>query len=99
MNVASTKRVSKVTIATSIVLVLLAMMLPVCHMHSPFNPSAAEHCAICISLHAALPMGAHAPPVELPSTAVGRVVVVPSEIQSSFTPRLATSRAPPSPVC
>lgn len=99
MNVASTRRVSKGMIAASIVLVLLAMMLPVCHMHSPFNPNAADHCTICISLHSALPIGAHAPPVEAPSRAMGNVTFVATEIQSSFTPQFAASRAPPPPAC
>ncbi len=83
----------------SIVLVLVAMMLPVCHLHPLLDASAPDHCTICISLHAALPMSVHVPPVEARLLAVGRVDIASVQTQSSFTPCFAESRAPPLPAC
>ncbi len=88
-------RVSKVSVFTSIFLVLLAMMLPVCHLHPILDKAAPDHCTICVSLHSALPMGVHAPAVEARLLAVGRVSIAGVQTQSSFTPRFAASRAPP----
>jgi hypothetical protein len=92
-------RVSRVSVIASIVLVMMAMMLPVCHLHPLLDTSAPDHCTICISLHAALPMGVHVPPAEARLLAVGRVVVAAVQPQASFTPRFAESRAPPLPAC
>jgi len=91
-------RVSKTTIATGIVLLLLAMMLPVCHMHPLLDKSAPEHCAICITLHAAPPVGLHLPPaVHLYQT--GQVLIPDFPVQFSVESRFASSRAPPLPAC
>ena len=92
-------RVRRVSIVASIVIVLMAMMLPVCHLHPLLDTSAPDHCTICVSLHAALPIGVHAPPAEAQLLAVGRVVVAGVQPQASFTPRFAESRAPPLPAC
>ncbi|HTU49286.1 MAG TPA: hypothetical protein VMF56_01760 [Acidobacteriaceae bacterium] len=43
MQTRSQTGVSKTTIATSIFLVLLAMMLPVCHLHPLLDKTAPEH--------------------------------------------------------
>jgi hypothetical protein len=91
-------RVSKTTIVTSILLLLLAMMLPVCHMHPLLDKSAPEHCAICVTLHAAPPLGVHLPPaVRLYQTA--QVLIPEFPVQSRVGPRFAASRAPPLPAC
>lgn len=94
----SPTRASKTAIATSIVLLLVAMMLPVCHLHPLLDKGAPDHCTICVSLHAALPMGVHLPPaVQL--FRAGRVVLACVQSQSDRTPRFAASRAPPAPAC
>lgn len=98
MHTRSQSRVSKTTIATSILLLLLAMMLPVCHMHPLLDKTAPEHCAICVTLHAAPPLGVHLPPVvRLYQT--GQVLIPDFAIQSSVETRFASSRAPPLPAC
>jgi hypothetical protein len=99
MQSASPVRVSKVAVVTSIVLVLLAMMLPVCHIHPLLDKAAPDHCTICISLHAAAPMGAHSPSIMAVPLPVDRVVVVAVQSQTDPRPRLAASRAPPLPAC
>jgi hypothetical protein len=97
MQSTSTSRISRVSIAASIVLVLMAMMLPVCHLHPLLDKSAPDHCAICVSLHAALPMGAHLPLFNARLLSVGRVVLATIRNESSYTPLFAESRAPPLP--
>ncbi|MGC1870984.1 MAG: hypothetical protein WA700_08505 [Acidobacteriaceae bacterium] len=98
MHTRSQTRVSKTTIATSIFLLLLAMMLPVCHIHPLLDKTAPEHCTICVTLHAAPPLGVHVPPVvRLYQT--GQVVVPDFPVQSSVESRFAASRAPPLPAC
>ena len=99
MRSGPTSRVSRVSIAVSIVLVLAAMMLPVCHLHPLLDKSAPDHCAICVSLHAALPIGVHPPLFDRHLMAVGQVVIASIQTESSFTPRFAESRAPPLPAC
>ena len=94
----SPARVSKVAIATSIVLVLLAMMLPVCHLHPLLDKAAPDHCTICVTLHAALPMGAHAPAaIHLFQTGEVRVSIITT--QPSLVAHFTASRAPPLPAC
>jgi hypothetical protein len=91
-------RISKTTIVTSIFLLLLAMMLPVCHMHPLLDKSAPDHCTICVTLHAAPPLGVHLPPVvRLYQT--GQVLISDVPVQSSVGPSFAASRAPPLPAC
>jgi len=98
MQTKSQTGVSKTTIATSVLLLLLAMMLPVCHMHPLLDKSAPDHCAICVTLHAAPPLGVHLPPVvRLYQT--GQVLIPEFPAQFSVGPRFAASRAPPLPVC
>ncbi len=92
-------RISKVSIATGIVLLLMAMLLPVCHMHPLLDKAAPDHCTICVSLHAALPVGVHAPTMAAPLLSAERVIVAVVQTRSSFAPRLAASRAPPLPAC
>jgi hypothetical protein len=91
-------RVSKVTIVTSILLLLLAMMLPVCHMHPLLDKSAPEHCTICITLHAVPPLGVHFPPAVRLYQA-GAVLIPDLPVESIVGPRFAASRAPPLPAC
>jgi len=98
MQTKSQTGVSKTTIATSILLLLLAMMLPVCHMHPLLDKSAPEHCAICVTLHAAPPLGVHLPPV-VPLYQTGQVLIPEFPVQFSVGPRFAASRAPPLPAC
>ena len=99
MQSSSPARVSKLSIAASIFFVLLAMLLPACHLHPLLDKSAPDHCTICVSLHSALPMGVHLPPAEARLLTVGRVVIAGVQTQSSFAPRFAASRAPPAPAC
>jgi hypothetical protein len=99
MQSRQTSRVSRLSIAFSIFFVLLATMLPVSHLHPLLDKSAPDHCAICVSLHVAAPIGVHAPRLQARLMAVGRVVVASVRTQSSFTPRFAESRAPPLPAC
>jgi hypothetical protein len=94
----SPNRIGKVTIATGIFLVLLAMMLPVCHMHPLLDKTAPDHCTICITLHATPPLGVHLPPV-VRLYQSGQVLVPSFTTQSSVAPRFAASRAPPLPAC
>lgn len=91
-------RVSKAAIATSILLLLLAMMLPVCHMHPLLDKTAPEHCTICVALHAAPPLGVHLPPV-VQLYATGQVLIPSLLAQSRVVTRFAASRAPPLPAC
>ena len=91
-------RVGKVTIATSIFLLLLAMMLPVCHMHPVLDKTAPDHCAICVTLHATPPLGVHLPPV-VRLYPTGQVLIPNFPTQSSVVTRFAASRAPPLPAC
>ncbi|MHB1936340.1 MAG: hypothetical protein ACYCOR_07115 [Acidobacteriaceae bacterium] len=89
---------SKATIASSIVLLLLAMMLPVCHLHPLLDKTAPDHCAICVTLHAAPPLGVHLPPV-VRLYATGEVLIPSLLAQPSVVNRFAASRAPPLPAC
>lgn len=91
-------RVSNATVAASILLLLLAMMLPVCHMHPLLDKTAPDHCAICVTLHAAPPLGVHLPPV-VRLYATGQVLIPDLPTQFSVLPRFAASRAPPLPAC
>ncbi len=91
-------RVSTTTVVTSVLLLLLAMMLPVCHMHPLLDKSAPEHCTICVTLHAARPLGVHLPPV-VRLYQSGRVLIPDFPVQSKVGPRFAASRAPPLPAC
>ena len=98
MQTKSQTGVSKTTIATSVLLVLLAMMLPVCHMHPLLDKSAPDRCAICVTLHAAPPLGVHLPPVvRLYQT--GQVLIPEFPVHVSVGPRFTASRAPPLPTC
>ncbi len=98
MQKKSQSGVSKTTVVTSVFLLLLAMMLPVCHMHPLLDKSAPEHCAICVTLHAAPPLGVHLPPVvRLYQT--DQVLISEFPLQFSVGPRSAASRAPPPPAC
>ena len=92
-------RAIRFRIVASIVLVLAAMLVPACHLHPLLDKTAPDHCAICVSMHVAVPVGVHAPPIQASLMTVGHVVVVPVERESSFTPRFAESRAPPLPAC
>ncbi|MGO8718374.1 MAG: hypothetical protein ACLQMO_04045 [Acidobacteriaceae bacterium] len=98
MQSSSPTRVSKASIATSIFLVLLAMMLPACHMHPLLDRTAPNHCAICVSLHATPPLGVHLPPV-IRLYQTGQVLIPNFPAQSIVVTRFAASRAPPCPAC
>ena len=98
MQIRPPTRVSKITVVTSLFLLLLAMMLPVCHMHPLLEKSAPEHCTICVTLHAAPPLGVHLPPVVRLYRA-GQVLIPDVFVQSSVGPRFAASRAPPLAAC
>lgn len=98
MQASSSTRVSKASVATSVFLVLLAMMLPVCHMHPLLDKTAPEHCTICLTLHATPPLGVHLPPVvRLYQT--GQVLIPNFPEQSNVVTRFTASRAPPLPAC
>lgn len=98
MQTNSQTRVSMTVIATSVFLLLLAMMLPVCHMHPLLDKSAPDHCAICVALHAAPPLGVHVPAVvRLYQT--GHILTSDFTVQFSAEPRFAASRAPPVAAC
>lgn len=94
MRLNSPDRVTKAAVASSIILLLLAMLLPVCHLHPLLAKGAPDHCTICISLHAAVPVAVH-----LSLTAVlfhaGRVLGADTSVPTSRTVALAASRAPP----
>lgn len=94
-GVGSPARVSRISIAAAIVLVLLAMMLPVCHLHPLLDKGAPVHCTICVALHAALPVGVHLPQAVRLQQA-GSVVIAAVQTQPQFLSRFAASRAPPS---
>ena len=98
MSANPSTRVSKASIATSILLLLLAMMLPVCHMHPLLDKTAPEHCAICMLLHATPPLGVHAPPALL-MFQTGQVLIPSFPAQSAVVTLFAASRAPPLPAC
>ncbi|MES2222534.1 MAG: hypothetical protein V4587_16405 [Acidobacteriota bacterium] len=98
MQIRTPNRATRTTVVTSVLLLLLAMMLPVCHMHPLLDKSAPEHCAICVTLHAAPPLGIHLPPVVRLYQA-GQVVIPDFPIQSIVGPKFAASRAPPFPAC
>jgi hypothetical protein len=91
-------RASTASIATSVFLVLLAMMLPVCHMHPLLDKTAPEHCTICMTLHATPPLGIHLPPV-IRLYQTGQVLIPNFPAQSSVVARFTASRAPPLPAC
>lgn len=91
-------RASKASIVASIFLVLLAMMLPVCHMHPLLDKTAPEHCTICMTLHAAPPLGIHLPPV-VQMYQTGQVLIPNFAAPSSVVMHFAASRAPPLPAC
>jgi hypothetical protein len=89
-------QVRKATVVISLFLLLLAMMLPVCHMHPLLDKSAPDHCTICVTLHAAPPLGVHLPPVVRLYQA-GQVLLPDFLVRSNIGPRFAASRAPPFP--
>ena len=98
MRVNASTRASKASIAASVFLVLLAMMLPVCHMHPLLDKTAPGHCTICMTLHATPPLGIHLPPViQLYQT--GQVLIPDFPAPSSVVTRFAASRAPPLAAC
>jgi hypothetical protein len=99
MQSASPARVRKITVATSILLLLVAMMLPVCHIHPLLNQTAPDHCTICVSLHAAAPLGVHVAPVTVHLLPVGRVIVAYVQSETGLTPRFKESRGPPVSFC
>lgn len=88
-------RSGKTTIGFSIVLLLIAMLLPVCHIHSPLDKTAPDHCTICISLHAAAPIAAHIAPAPVLLLPFGRVAMAASPSGPESAPRFTASRAPP----
>lgn len=98
MQSISSARVSKVSLATSIFLLLLAMMLPVCHMHPLLDKSSPDHCAICLLLHATPPLGVHAPPA-LRLFEAGKVLASSVSEESFAISRSFSTRAPPLPGC
>ncbi len=98
MQPKSPVRSSKVAIAASIVLVLMAMMLPVCHLHPLLDKGVPDHCTICVSLHAALPMSVHVQQA-VSLLSLGRIIIASVQRQLGLVPRFAASRAPPLTAC
>ncbi|MHB8301830.1 MAG: hypothetical protein ACYDC6_03180 [Acidobacteriaceae bacterium] len=91
-------RSTKVAVAASVVMLLVAMMLPVCHLHPLLDKGAPDHCTICVSLHAALPMGVHLPQ-SVHLLQAGAVFLAAVPMQSSRAACFAATRAPPLPAC
>jgi hypothetical protein len=83
------------SIVLSILLVLAAMLLPVCHLHPLLDKGAPDHCAICVSLHAAAPLAAQAPGLAAPEFLAERVDSASPRLQARQSSRLSSSRAPP----
>ncbi len=99
MHFSSPGRKSRAAVAVSIALLLIAMLLPVCHLHPLLDKTAPAHCTICVSLHAATPVGVHAPPPATLQLSAERVSAIRAQGPLSFTPHFSASRAPPSPAC
>lgn len=86
---------SKIAVAGCLLLLMLAFLLPVCHLHPPSDARAPEHCTICIALHAAIPMGGvHLRPAAS-VVATSQVVIALVSLPPDPAVSLATSRAPP----
>lgn len=80
------------------VLLLLAMMLPVCHLHPLLEKGAPDHCTICLTLHLAAPLGVHLQrSVSLRNA--GQIVLAAVPITLGLTPQFTSTRAPPSSAC
>lgn len=92
-------RARKLTVATSILLLLVAMMLPVCHIHPLLNKTVPDHCTICVSLHAAAPLGVHIAPAAILMLPAGSVVLPTIHMACSPTQQFKESRGPPLPIC
>ena len=84
------------SIVLSILLVLTAMLLPVCHLHPLLDKGAPDHCTICVSLHAAAPMAAHAPYACLPGVAAETVFSPVLHSVKTASLSLRATRGPPS---
>jgi hypothetical protein len=82
-------------IVLSIVLVLTAMLLPVCHLHPLLDKGAPDHCTICVSLHAAAPMAAHAPSLAAPESLAEQIAPLAASVRASRPAGFSSSRAPP----
>jgi hypothetical protein len=87
-------RSSSTTVAVSIVLLLLAMMLPVCHLHPLLDKGAPDHCTICVSLHAAVPFGVHLQ-LAVRLFHAGPVFLAAAQPASGLAPLFRSPRAPP----
>jgi hypothetical protein len=98
MRFQSQGRAHKVAVAASIFMLLIAMLLPVCHLHPLLDKGAPDHCAICVSLHAAAPLGVHVP-AGIALLQAGRVFVVAVPRQSQGGSHFDASRAPPLSSC
>lgn len=87
-------RASKLAVAATILMLLIAMLLPVCHLHPLLDKGAADRCTICVSLHAATPLPVHLPPaVSLLQT--GAVFVVSAPALLARVVHFSPTRAPP----
>jgi hypothetical protein len=79
----------------SILLILTAMFLPVCHLHPLLDKGAPDHCTICVSLHAAAPLAVHVLHAPAPRASAEQVFApVAHSVSSSFC-CLRTTRGPP----
>jgi hypothetical protein len=87
-------RVGKAAIAFSIAMLLAAMLLPVCHLHPLLDKGAPDHCTICLSLHAAAPLGMHMP-AAVTSTQAGMVFLIVVPTLRGRTAHFVPTRAPP----
>ncbi len=98
MQFKPSNRATKAAIAASIVMLLVAMLLPVCHLHPLLDKGAPDHCTICVSLHAAAPLVVHVPAaVALMQT--DRVFIAPAPVLRVHIARFAPTRAPPLSAC
>lgn len=75
-------------------MLLIAMLLPVCHLHPLLDKGAADRCTICVSLHAATPLAVHLPPAVALLQAEA-VFVVPTPAGLARVVHFAPTRAPP----
>jgi hypothetical protein len=95
----STIRTRKAAVFAGIALVLVAMLLPVCHLHPLLDQAAPDHCAICVSLHAAPPLAAQVPVLALNSSTGESIAPDKAFVRFSYTPLHRASRAPPLGTC
>lgn len=91
-------RLTRTAVAASIVMLLVAMLLPVCHLHPLLDKGAPDHCTICVALHAAAPLGVHVP-AAVALLQAGTVSIVPAPVLHIRAAHFSPARAPPLSAC